>query len=139
MKNLILVLIGLAAASCTVADSGSRTSQARPSGKIITVTACVSLEFKEREGFFIMQGPDGEWADAPPPMEATGRFDVTFDDEAKRPVVLPWPGKEPPRRLYQDNIKATVLVETKEGKNVFTILKMESGNQTIYEGEPEGS
>ncbi len=138
MKNLIIVLIGLAAASCTVADSGSRPDRARPSGKIITVTACVSLEFKEREGFFIMQGPDGEWTDAPPPIDPTGKFHVTFADEKKLPVVLPWPGKQPPQRLYQD-IKATVLVETKEGKTVFTILKMESGNQTIYEGEPEGS
>lgn len=138
MKNLIIVLIGLAAASCTVADSGPKADRARPSSKIITVTACVSLEFKEREGFFVMQGPDGEWTDAPPPMEATGKFYVTFVDEKKLPVVLPWPGKQPPRTLYQD-IKATVLVETKEGKTVFTILKMESENQTLYEGEPKGS
>jgi len=139
MKNLIIVLIGLAAASCTVADSGSKTNRARPSGKIITVTATVSLEFKEREGSFTMRGPDGEWMDAPPPQEPTGRFCVTFADEKKRDVVLPWPGKRPPPKLYQDNIKATVLVETKEGKTVFTILRMESGNQTLYEGEPKGS
>jgi hypothetical protein len=65
-------------------------------------------------------------------------FFVTFDDEKKLAVVLPWPGKQPPPKLYQD-VKATVLVETKEGKTVFTILKMESEHQTIYEGEPKGS
>ncbi|MDY7030964.1 MAG: hypothetical protein SVY10_03540 [Thermodesulfobacteriota bacterium] len=138
MKNLGIILVCLMVASCTVDNSTSETKRPKTSGKTITVMASIFPELKERQGSFKMRGLNGEWIDGPPPMKPTGKLHVTFAHQEKLPVFLPWPGQQPPMKLYK-NLKATVLIEKEGGKAAYSILKLEHDGETIYQKEPNDS
>ncbi len=136
MKVCIVISLSVVMVSCTAGHTSHLPEPVLPPEKIIVVSADLFPQLEVEQDYCMMRGLDGEWIDAQAPMRSTGRFHVTFDHDEKS-VVLPWPGKQPPRKYYA-NIRATVLVTTTRGKTGYSILKMELDGEAIYEKMPAG-